>query len=233
MINDRQAQLLSIIVQEFIESAVPVASRYLVEKHNLDVSPATVRNDMVTLESVGFLRQPHTSAGRIPTETGYRYYLEQFVDRKCVKQVRAPIKKAAIPTGDSRQLLKRIAKTLVELSGETAISSLDSNWNHYAGISNLFDKPDFHNMETLRALSGVIDQFDDVLKGMYDNIGKDINVWIGGENPFGSQVATIMVQYELPDGMTGLLGLVGPLRMDYEKNIKLIAEAKKAIDKQI
>lgn len=232
-INERQANLLSIIVQDFIESAVPVASRLLVEKFNLGVSPATVRNDMAVLEAVGFLRQPHTSSGRVPTEEGYRFYLENFVNQNCGSKVRAPLQRAALQPDSAKHLLKKIAKALVELSGETAISSLDAQWNHYAGISNLFGKPDFKNIEMMQSLSEVIDQFDEVLKKMNGNIGSDINVWIGGENPFGSQVATVMVQYSLPGGIKGLLGLVGPTRMNYQKNIRLIAEAKNLLDRQV
>lgn len=230
MINERQANLLSIIVQEVTETAQPVASKTLVEKYQLGVSPATVRNDMAILEAVGLLRQPHTSAGRVPTEDGYRFYLENFVNTQCSKRVRAPLKKAVVNVEGTQQQLRRIAKTLVDLSGETAISSLNAQWNHYTGIQNLFDKPDFQDVRMLRALSAVIDQFDEVLRGMYDQVDQNVHVWIGGENPFGNQVATVMAKYTLPNGMTGLLGLVGPLRMNYEKNIKLITEAKELMD---
>lgn len=231
MINQRQALLLSLIVKEFIETAQPVASKLMVEKYNLEISPATVRNDMAVLEELGMLRQPHTSSGRIPTEDGYRFYLQNFVDRKCSAKVRAPLRVAS-EVDDVKERLRQIAKALVELSGETAISSLNSQWNHYAGIANLFEKPDFFDVQTLRDLSNTVDQFDAVLNKLYDQVDSEVNVWIGGENPFGNQVATVMVKYQLPDGITGLLGLVGPLRMNYEKNIRLITEAKNLLDEK-
>lgn len=230
MINERQAHLLSLIVQEFIATAQPIASKTIVDKHQLNVSSATARTDMVMLEELGFLRQPHTSSGRVPTENGYRFYLEHFVDPTCSARVSAPLKRACNDNDDVQLKLRHIAKTLVELSGETAISSLNAQWNHYAGISKLFEKPDFHDMKTLRELSEIVDQFDDVLRGMYDQIGKDVNIWIGGENPFGNNIATILVQYKLQNGMTGLLGLVGPERMDYKRNIHLLTEAKNLLD---
>ena len=71
----RQAQLLGYIVKEHIRTAAPVASRLLVDYYNLDVSPATVRNEMARLEELGYLSQPHTSAGRAPTESGFRYFV--------------------------------------------------------------------------------------------------------------------------------------------------------------
>ncbi|MCH8049582.1 DeoR family transcriptional regulator, partial [Patescibacteria group bacterium] len=85
--NDRQAYILSAIIDEYIDTAQPVASKTLVEKYDLGVSPATARNDMVHLEKIGYLRQPHPSSGRVPTEDGYRFYLETCVKPDRVKQV--------------------------------------------------------------------------------------------------------------------------------------------------
>ncbi len=78
-LTERQKKLLSLIIHEHIRSAEPVGSRYLVEKYRLELSPATVRNEMVVLTDEGFLRQPHTSAGRVPTEMGYRYFVGQLM----------------------------------------------------------------------------------------------------------------------------------------------------------
>ncbi len=81
-LTTRQAQLLGYIVKEHIRTAAPVASRLLVEYYNLDVSPATVRNEMARLEELGYLSQPHTSAGRVPTETGFRYFVERLMEEQ-------------------------------------------------------------------------------------------------------------------------------------------------------
>ncbi|OQA21820.1 MAG: Heat-inducible transcription repressor HrcA [Chloroflexi bacterium ADurb.Bin360] len=78
----RQAQLLGYIVKEHIRTAAPVASRLLVDYYNLDVSPATVRNEMARLEELGYLSQPHTSAGRVPTESGFRYFVERLMEEQ-------------------------------------------------------------------------------------------------------------------------------------------------------
>ncbi len=234
MINQRQAHILSLVVSEFISTAEPVASGTIVGKYGLDVSPATVRNDMAVLEAVGYLRQPHTSAGRVPTENGYRFYLEHFVDPRCGAHVRAPLRRAVVEKVETQQKLHRLVDALVDLSGETALASLttseNANWLHYSGIANLFDKPDFGSIEMMRSLSSIVDGFEKVLTNLFDNFDKDMNVWIGAENPFGPQVSTVMVKYKLPNGMTGLLGLVGPHRMDYEKNIKLLHEARNLLN---
>ena len=79
MLTERREKLLRIIVDEYVTSALPVGSNALVEKHNLPYSAATVRNEMARLEDEGYITQPHTSAGRIPTDTGYRYYVETLM----------------------------------------------------------------------------------------------------------------------------------------------------------
>lgn len=78
-LTERQKLILALVIREYIETAQPVGSGTLVQKFNLDVSSATVRNEMVALTEMGYLRQPHTSAGRVPTEEGYRYFVRQLM----------------------------------------------------------------------------------------------------------------------------------------------------------
>ena len=79
MLTDRRSSLLNLIVEEYVDSAVPVGSKYIVSKHQMAVSPATVRLEMARLEDEGFITQPHTSAGRVPSDKGYRYYVESLM----------------------------------------------------------------------------------------------------------------------------------------------------------
>jgi transcriptional regulator of heat shock response len=232
MLNDRQTKILFCVVEEYVKTALPVASKLIASRNDFGVSPATIRNDMAALEAVGLLRQPHTSSGRVPTEEGYRLYLALMRagprrrltqgDRKSLGHVDT--------TQDPRAKMRQIAKALVELSGETALASLDEDWHHYTGISKLFEKPDFNDVETLRQISTVVDQFDDLIDTVFGGMEKDMNVWIGKENPFGKKMTTITVRYQLPNGMIGVLGLVGPIRMDYRRNIKLLNEAKRLLE---
>lgn len=82
MLDDRKLEVLKAIVTDYVSSQEPVGSKALVERHRLDVSPATVRNDMAVLEEEGYLIQPHTSAGRIPTDKGYRLFVDRLADVK-------------------------------------------------------------------------------------------------------------------------------------------------------
>ena len=80
MLNDRKRKILQIIIEDYIETAEPVGSRTIARKHNLGLSPATIRNEMSDLELLGYLEQPHTAAGRVPSAQAYRLYVDSMVD---------------------------------------------------------------------------------------------------------------------------------------------------------
>lgn len=80
-LTDRQQTLLLLIIRDYIETAQPVGSKRLVERYHLELSPATIRNEMAVLTEMGYLRQPHTSAGRVPTEEGYRFFVGQMMNK--------------------------------------------------------------------------------------------------------------------------------------------------------
>lgn len=229
MLDTRKGLVLKLVVEDFIRCAQPVGSKQLGERHALGVSPATVRGDMAALEAEGYLRAPHTSAGRVPTEKAYVYYLQYLRDKK-VAHPSEGLSEVAPDAKDTQGALKSIAKRLVEMSGETALIAIDPSWSFYAGVGNLFQKPDFQDVESLQLISEMIDQFDDVISGMYASLSNDPQVFIGSRNPFGEQMATIIVRYKLGEGHDGILGLIGPLRMDYSKNLALVEWAKNVID---
>ncbi|MEW5827498.1 MAG: heat-inducible transcriptional repressor HrcA [Chloroflexota bacterium] len=80
-LTERQKTLLMLVIRDYIETAQPIGSKALVERYHLDLSPATIRNEMAALTEMGYLRQPHTSAGRVPTEDGYRYFVSQMMHK--------------------------------------------------------------------------------------------------------------------------------------------------------
>jgi heat-inducible transcriptional repressor len=84
MLTERRSALLNLIVEEYVNTALPVGSKYIVSKHDMPVSPATVRLEMARLEDEGFISQPHTSAGRVPSDKGYRYYVESLMAEEAI-----------------------------------------------------------------------------------------------------------------------------------------------------
>lgn len=234
----RQQQLLRLIIDDYIKTAEPVGSKYLVEQYALDISPATVRNEMSLLEEEGYLRHAHTSSGRIPTEKAYQFYLKEFLGNRDTS-VGAPLVGAHAGADrkafdhiehepNKESAVKSIAKRLMEVSGESAIVAFDPNWSFYTGVSNLMQKPEFH--DSVPALAELVDQFDAVVSDMFDRVSHEPQVFIGSHNPFGDQMTTIIVRYDFPNTAGGILGLVGPMRMDYARNIALLEAATKIIN---
>ncbi len=226
--NERLQRILAATVQEYVKTAEPVASSTIASNYRLDVSPATIRNDMAVLEEEGYLRQPHTSSGRVPTEEGYRFYLQLI--RQHSRKLGARKELREVAQGTDEDMMQGMARALSQISGETALVSLDASRNQTTGISNLFSKPDFQDVETLRTLSHIVDRLDEVMKTVFDDVEKEVRVFIGNENPFGKEVATIVAKYRLPSGATGMIGLMGPMRMDYEKNLQLLEEVRAVLD---
>ncbi|MBI5370378.1 hypothetical protein HZA85_04310 [Candidatus Uhrbacteria bacterium] len=230
MLHIRQDVILRLVIEDYIQTAEPVGSKQLADRHGLDISPATIRSEMLLLEQQGYLRQPHPSAGRVPTEKAYLYYLKNVIEPERAQSTKSPSDFGEQTESNSlEQTLKSIAKQLVEVSGETAIVASDAAWSYYTGVSNLFAKPDFCELALLRSVSALVDQFDEVVAQLYDRVPEQTVVYIGSQNPFGHQMATVLVKYHLEDAHEGLLGLVGPLRMNYGRNIALIEQAKELI----
>jgi heat-inducible transcriptional repressor len=223
--DPRQELILKSIIEEYIRTAEPVGSKFLAVKLRLGVSPATIRNDMMALEEAGYIRSPHTSAGRIPTEKGYEYYLRHFVESERERTEEERLRTAVEEADTEEAALKTLAKTLVDLSGETAIVAFDPRRSYYTGVSNLFQKPDFQDLAVVQSLSTLIDRFDEVMAQIFEAISREPQVMIGHENPFGRDIAAIMVKYRLPNARIGLIGLIGPMRMNYGKNLGLLEEA--------
>ncbi len=122
MLDDRKLSILRAIVTDYVSSQEPVGSRALVERHNLGVSPATVRNDMAVLEEEGYITQPHTSAGRIPTDKGYRL----FVDRLAAVKPLSLAERRAIQTFmagalDVDDVVRRTVRLLAQITQQVAI----------------------------------------------------------------------------------------------------------------
>ena len=227
--NDRQEQILKIITESYIERAEPVGSAFVVENYDLGVSPATVRNDMAALESAGYIHQPHVSAGRVPTEEGYRYYLSQLLHTKSQAATKKKLGHALESKEDEEEALKDLARELVALSGEAVVISFGPRRVYYAGLSNLFSKPDFQDLAIMQALSGSVDQFEDVLMGLVNMLADEPEVFIGCNNPFGEQMSSVMLKYSLPE-TAGVLGFVGPMRMNYGRNMQLLKTTNEIIE---
>ena len=222
MINDRKKFLLETIIKEYIDSAQPVSSGSLVKKYDLDISPATVRNEMMALEEEGFIYQPHTSAGRIPTEKAYSLYLEEMIDSQNNKHFQLSDKKILDDVFDHNDLAyKKTAKLISEISGGTVFWAFHKNDLFYTGISNLFSQPEFKQVDVVCDVSEIIDRLEEIIDEIFEDLEEGEQVFIGSKNPFGSFLSSVILKYRV-NNKSAVLGIIGPLRMNYEKNLGII-----------
>jgi heat-inducible transcriptional repressor len=121
-LDDRKLEVLRAIVEDYVETQEPVGSKALVERHNLRVSPATIRNDMAVLEEEGYLRQPHTSAGRVPTDKGYRLFVDRLSRIKPLSPAeRRAIERFLVGAVDLDDVVHRTVRLLAQLTRQVAV----------------------------------------------------------------------------------------------------------------
>jgi len=227
--NSRKQQLLKNIVETYAKNAEPVSSSLLAENFNL--SPATLRNEMVELEKDGYVFQPHISAGRVPSEDGYRYYVENFLDKNSSGDLILKKNFEQILNLESDQLrkIKELAKKLAEASRQTVLIGFAPNDVYYTGISNLFSKPEFSNPEIVYNLSLIIDHLDQVMAKVYDDVNDKVEILIGRDNPFDQNCSVLLTDFK-NQADKAILGLLGPTRMDYQHNYNLLTSVKKLLN---
>ena len=218
-ISERQEKILLALIKEYVKTAQPLSSSFLVEKYNLGISSATARNDMAELEEDGYIFQPHTSAGRIPTDKAYAYYVENYLlnkegDFKTSKSL-ADLKFS------SEDDFKKTAKAIAEISKNAVFWAFHKNDLYYTGVSNLFIQPEFKASEVVCDISVIIDRMEEIIAGIFDGLKMGEQVFIGPNNPFGNFLSSVVLKYNR-EGKTGVIGLLGPMRMDYERNLDLI-----------
>lgn len=226
--NDRQSNILRLVVDEYVENAQPVSSQLLCAKYDLDCSPATVRNDMMVLEEEGYVHQPHTSAGRVPTEEGYRYYLANVAPAKQPK-VASELRTAMEEIRSLESKIQFLGRRLADLSGDAVIVT-NEHQTSALGVANLLRKPDFQEENMLLALAEDIERLERDATSVMSVAPSEVRILLGEESPMGKRLATVIVRHQLPNGEIGVLSIVGPLRMNYARNVALLSEAKRILE---
>ncbi|MEK9183218.1 MAG: hypothetical protein AAB849_01805 [Patescibacteria group bacterium] len=215
--DKRREQLFKQIVKIYLATAEPVGSLFLADKFG-DVSSATIRNEMMALEQDGYIYQPHISAGRVPTENGYKFFVDNFIDvekrdEKVDKKIDAIVKDFK---GDEK--IKAAGRTAAEMSQEAIIVAFSPNQLYFTGLSYLFAKPEFAEQITVTSVSQILDHCEEMMPRVLELIGSGKKVLIGTDNPFGKMCSFIAA----PIRDNGLFGILGPMRMGYEKNLELV-----------
>lgn len=215
MLSERQQKLLKVIIESYVYAAQPVSSGFLVGKFNERVSSATIRNEMVALEGAGYIMQPHTSAGRIPTEKAYKFYVENLMELPQQDQDKFELSKV-----DSREEMKELAKRMAVYTQESIIVAFGKDDLYYTGISNLFSKVEFEDKNLLIDMTRIIDHLEFAIDEVFEQ-AESIKTFIGQNNPFGTRCSAVICPIVLMDKKS-LLVIIGPMRMDYSRVLSII-----------
>lgn len=222
-------QILAAIIEQYAEVASPVGSVTLAKLFN--VSSATIRSEMVKLEELGFIMQPHTSAGRIPTDKGYRFYVNAITETQANEQ---PLQldrgaraiEARVNTHGDRadRAIRSAVDSLVELTQNLGIATIGDEL-YMNGIGNLFSQPEFMQGDATQAVARLLDNLEPWLREASPN--EPLNVYIGSENPIGktSGVTLIISRFRSPYSDRSYIGVLGPTRQSYGKVMRLVRHA--------
>ena len=224
--TERQKAILVALVEQYAEVAVPVGSVMLAKLFG--VSSATIRSEMAQLEELDLIAQPHTSAGRIPTDKGYRFYVNQITeaDPVAVTDRSARAIDARVSTHGDRadRAIRGAVDSLVELTGNLGIATIGDEL-YMSGIGNLFSQPEFMGGIHSQAVAQLLDNLEPWLREAAPN--EPLNVYIGSENPIGkSSGATLIIsRFRSPYSDNSYIGVLGSTRQSYGRVMRLVRHA--------
>jgi len=233
MLTQRQEKILNLIIEEYIRTSQPVGSEFLAKRLG-KISPATIRNEMTALTQDNFLAQPHTSAGRVPSESAYRYYLDHLkIKERPSPEINFWKNLLSQNKHESKDLiLKKIAKEMANATEEAILLAFDKNDYYYTGFTFLFGQPEFADLKLIHRFSEVIDRADEVWGEFLPSLNrKELQIFLGEACPFGRACSLITVPTDFIGNRQTVISLLGPMRMNYNKNIALMRNLKEMLSK--
>ncbi len=228
MLTERQELLLKAIIEEFMQTACAVGSIDLPTKYNLNVSPATIRNEMAKLVEMGYLEKPHSSSGRIPTTTAFRLFLQELIDEleELAVQEEAQLNERIFQNRfDLDNLFITIVKNLAELTDNAAIALINHRIYRY-GLDKLIRYPEFQDFEVLQQVLNILDDYSKLYKILKLNKkNQNIRILIGEEfqNEYMKKMAIVFASIKsFSANKEAYIAVFGPNRMNYKKIIPVI-----------
>ena len=226
--TERQAQILAAIIEQYAEIAAPVGS--VTPAKLFGVSSATIRSEMARLEDMGLIAQPHTSAGRVPTDQGYRFYVNRLneaqtdVSPQLDRSARAIEARVQTHSNRADRAIRSAVDSLVDLTQNLGLATIGDEL-YLSGMSNLFSQPEFLQGNHVQAVAQLLDNLEPWLREVAPN--EPLNVFIGSENPIGktSGATLIVSRFRSPYSDQSYIGVLGPTRQSYGRVMRLVRHA--------
>jgi len=227
-ITNRQAKILAAIIKEYSTTGLPVGSGELSEKYGFSVSAATIRNEMQALEKAGYIFQPHTSAGRVPTDAGFRFFVNKLMKHLELTQIEQQRLQQELKTLQKQyiELGKSLTKLLAKQAQGAAFALLPGNAS-VTGLSNVIDSS--VSTEEVREIAKFLEDVSEYGGQLVKT--DEVKAYIGSEAPvpLAKDFSLVVTKVNLPHGEKGVIGIIGPKRMKYARNISLLEYVKKLL----
>ena len=219
MLKDRQKSILDAVVREYIKTAKPVASKELAKEFPLEISSATIRNEMLKLDTSGYLEQPYISAGRIPTDKGYRFFVDHLTPEASLNIKEEELLDEVFGVRAEDEFVKEFGKIISRISGIfTAVGMFEDDIFYETGFSELLEEPEFGEPAYMKAFGQMLDLLDEKIAVLVEKRSiRDGEIFIGGENPLKEARAYSMIvaSWKHPRGFSGFFTMIGPKRTNY------------------
>ena len=222
-LTERHKNLLRVIIEKYIETAEAVGSESIEKEFNLGVSPATIRNEMVKLTNMGYLKQPHTSSGRVPTSVGMKFYVDKLMEEKALslKDEVAIKEELEEPNESYEKLLSHTARALANQTKSLAVVTDDQGDLYSAGMANILDMPEFYDIDITRQVLSMLDRAD-LFRPIMSQLSQEeqLKILFGEELgiPNLEPCSFVVSRYKMPNH-EGYLGIIGPSRLNYSSII--------------
>ncbi len=232
-ITDRQGEILNRVVKSHIDLAEPVSSEYLKRRYRLPYSTATIRSEMQRLTDSGYLCQPHTSAGRVPTDRGYRFFVDTLKRAEGVvdDRIASEMRKMREDVEDYLVFLKESSRLLSLFSSGLAVSCIAGTGIVMKdGWKRTFDDPEFSDIKKVKDFLSMVDCFENSIDD-FDLTCTSVRIYIGSEAPISkaNDFSIVISKCSFTEGKDGIVAILGPKRMAYDKNISLLGSVVKIL----
>ena len=229
-IREREKEILGLIIDSYIEESKPISSSYICGKYHPGCSPATIRNIMVSLEQQGFLSHIYTSSGRVPTQEGFRRYVEHFDDEESFEGNPVNLNLYAVPQVSIEEVINNTLDTLVQLSGYTSLMAVSERDERvfFRGMRFMLEQPEFEDISRLKDIFYALEVRMGALQNLLFSCVEDkVRILIGDDIGFeGISDCSLIVSGLQEKNLSFAFALLGPMRMNYTKATSCLRSVK-------
>ena len=226
--RERKDLVLGIVVDHYIKTVSPVSSGYIAEQFPLELSPATIRNILAELEQDGYLTHPHTSAGRIPTENGYRYYVDKLMNQIQLleeekSRIKSEYKREVL---ELENLLEKTSEVITQVTNYTSIVSVDG-WQGKLicrGTSRIVQYPESQDVQKIGNILYALEEKERILQIINRDLVDKVQIYIGHELACSEidNCSMVISRYKTNRGASGRIAVLGPTRMNYSRAVSAL-----------